>query len=139
MPASERPATDTSSALDGWGAMVAERVRCDLCGREMQHWFDICGDYRRPQAGEQFHLYWCRTDKFGKVFPRPTADEVKGFYDLESYYTHHKADSHKKGAVEQDAAHARWGFFPRLRQHLAWRLDYGGDLGVACLKEFVRS
>src|SRR4051812_44628841 len=115
--------------------MIADRPHCDLCGSDMRHWFDICGDYRRPEHTAPFRLYWCAADKFGKVFPRPAPEEVNKFYELDSYYTHHNPAT----IDHQDGAHWKgrrvWGFLPRLRQHLAWRLDYGSDFGIEYLRE----
>jgi 2-polyprenyl-3-methyl-5-hydroxy-6-metoxy-1,4-benzoquinol methylase len=117
--------------------MIADRPQCDLCGSDMRHWLDICGDYRRPEHGARFRRYWCAADKFGKVFPRPTPEDVNKFYELESYYTHHTPTAVGDPRGQNGNGRSTWGFLARLRQHMAWRLDQGSDFGIEFLRALV--
>ena len=125
--------SEAASTPYGYFALASNhRARCDFCGRDMQYWISVTGDYRRPNAAEEtFHLYWCRQDKFGKIYPRPTADDVPKFYSLDSYYTH-------QSPQEKNGRHDKSGFFQRLRHHLAWRFDFGNELGTNDLSELAR-
>jgi 2-polyprenyl-3-methyl-5-hydroxy-6-metoxy-1,4-benzoquinol methylase len=78
-------------------------------------WVRVPGDWRRPDVNCGFEVYWRSSDGFGQIFPRPDAEDVTGFYDVD-YYTH------------RDSAGARsagTGLVGKLVRHLAWRADRG--------------
>jgi SAM-dependent methyltransferase len=88
----------------------------------MELWLHVPCDWRRPGAGAAYDLFWSSQARFGQLHPRPSRAEVASFYEVD-YYTH--------GDQSSDAARSAKTFFERLREHLAWRLDYGTDITAA--------
>jgi 2-polyprenyl-3-methyl-5-hydroxy-6-metoxy-1,4-benzoquinol methylase len=124
------PLPEPMNAGDGDCIMATDLALCDLCGLDMRAWIEISGDYRRPSATEAFHLYWCQQDKFGKIYPRPTPNQVSGFYEVDSYYTHRPRNGHNESGRTSRG-------IQRLRHHLAWRFDYGSEMGIDQLYELA--
>jgi 2-polyprenyl-3-methyl-5-hydroxy-6-metoxy-1,4-benzoquinol methylase len=81
----------------------------------MRPWLQLSRDWRRPSDARGWQLWWSDAGAFGQIHPRPAPDEIAGFYDLESYYTH---DARTDGARAP-------GLADRLRVALAARLDRG--------------
>jgi len=66
-----------------------------------------------------YPIAWCDRCAFGSIVPRPSADAISTFYDVETYYTH----EHEQ---EQHAEDRR--LLNRLRLRLAWQFDRGVQL-----------
>jgi SAM-dependent methyltransferase len=92
---------------------------CPLTGDPMTFWLHVPCDWRRPEAGAAYDLFWSREARFGQLHPRPSRAEVASFYEVD-YYTHRPPGP--------AAAPPRKGFLERLREHLAWRVDFGSDI-----------
>jgi SAM-dependent methyltransferase len=99
---------------------------CPLTGAPMRFWLRVPCDWRRPGFGAGYDLYWSAPGRFGQLHPRPTADEVAASYEVD-YYTHGGAPvaPHRKRVLE------------RVREHLAWRADFGTDLTAGRLGDLV--
>jgi SAM-dependent methyltransferase len=92
----------------------------------MRFWLRVPCDWRRPELGTGYDLYWSAAGRFGQLHPRPTADEIAAFYEVD-YYTHGEAPVPPR----------RKRFLERAREHLAWRVDFGTDLTAARLGTLV--
>ncbi|WP_439621363.1 class I SAM-dependent methyltransferase [Gemmata sp.] len=97
---------------------------CPLTGGAMAPWMLVPCDWRRPDEGTAYRLYWSAAGQFGQLYPRPAKYEIPAFYDVE-YYTHH-ADVAGGGRGR--------GFLERLRVHLAWRADHGWEVTPETLR-----
>lgn len=86
-----------------------------LSGERMRPWLRVPGDWRRPDAGEAYELYWDDASGFGMLHPRPSAAEVASFY-TDGYYTH--------AATPDEPLVGRFDPLGRL----AWRFDAGVSL-----------
>ncbi len=108
----------------------SQTAECPICSQELNRLFTAPCDYRKPHGS--YDVHWCTSCGYGQVWPRPTRNEVSGFYDLADYYTH-KANTNGKAGRNSDES-----FLDRLRMHISWRLDNGEDLSpndaVALLK-----
>lgn len=80
-------------------------------------WMRVPKDWRRPKEEESYELFWNSQDKFGQLLPRPPAEKVPAFYQVD-YYTHN-ADAKKSASAPS--------FLWRALVHLAWRCDRGVD------------
>jgi SAM-dependent methyltransferase len=99
---------------------------CRLCNTPMRELF-AARDYRRPDDLVERVVLWCDACSYGCVRGSWTPTEVKEFYDVPNYYTHGTAS-------RQEPPSKRESFLDRLRVHLAWRNDFGSDLGPAELE-----
>jgi len=110
----------------------SQTAKCPICSQELNRLFTAPCDYRKPVPHRSYDVHWCTSCGYGQVWPRPTMNEVSGFYDLADYYTH-KANTNGKVGRNSDES-----FLDRVRMHLSWRLDKGEDLSpndaVALLK-----
>ena len=109
-------------------AVSSQAPICPLTGTPMTSWLHVPCDWRRPDAGGAYHLFWSPRARFGQLYPRPSPAEVASFYDID-YYTH-------DGVHESEAEPPAY-FLERLRVHLAWRADRGSDLGAARLRALL--
>jgi SAM-dependent methyltransferase len=91
---------------------------CPLCAGPTRPWLTVPGDWRRPGHLAAYSLVWCDRCRFGRIDPLPAPDDLAAAYAVEEYYTHRPDDTPAAPAT----------FLERLRVHLAWRLDRGGDL-----------
>lgn len=92
---------------------------CPLSNSEMRPWMSVRSDWRLPESGEQFALWWSDSASYGMLFPRPSEEEVAGFYDFAEYYTHHP---------HEEAKHRRaTNFALRVMMAIAYRLDRGHE------------
>ncbi len=101
---------------------------CPLTGERMKFWQHVPCDWRRPNVGSEYNLFWSDKGRFGQLFPRPSPSEVASFYETE-YYTHSDRS--------EESRPRHMGFFARLREHLAWRLDFGTDITPESLAKLV--
>ncbi|WP_448574221.1 class I SAM-dependent methyltransferase [Trichothermofontia sp.] len=100
----------------------SQKATCPICNQELSKSFTASCDYRKPVSNKSYNVYWCSACDYGQVWPRPTKNEVSGFYDLADYYTH-KANTNSKVGGKRDES-----FLERLRLYIAYRLDNGEDL-----------
>ncbi len=73
-------------------------------------------DWRRPDSGKSYELFWDDDNEYGLLHPRPTIDEVTLNYEVSDYYTHSGIDLRKQ------AGNFR-GFSARVLGRLSWQLD----------------
>ena len=95
-------------------------AHCPLCGSGASLRFSVPCDWRKPDIAQTYSVYWCHPCDYGQIWERPTAEEITGFYQLDTYYTHDGGDA------SGDAP--RPSILDKLRVHIAWRLDSGTDL-----------
>jgi 2-polyprenyl-3-methyl-5-hydroxy-6-metoxy-1,4-benzoquinol methylase len=95
----------------------------------MTFWLRVPGDWRRPEVPASYDLFWSPRARFGQLHPRPSRWEVADFYDVD-YYTHEDDSAPREPAKT---------FFERVREHLAWRADYGSDITAGRLKSLAAS
>lgn len=90
----------------------------DLDPNTAAKWCQVPGDWRRPNVPETYDLIWDKTRDYGQVWPRPDAESVTTFYELEEYHTHQldNGQSAKKSGLSQ-----------RIMTRLAWSLDKSND------------
>jgi SAM-dependent methyltransferase len=79
----------------------------------------VPADCKKGSPNQHAELYWCDACEYGSVLPLPSPEEIAEFYQLEQYYT--------QGASHFEAGGKR-GFLDRVREHLAFRLDWGAPL-----------
>lgn len=96
--------------------------RCPLTGAPMRPLMRVDHDWRRPADRKAWPIWWSDNAGFGQIHPRPSAEDVAQFYDLDSYYTH-DGDGARDPAAEARAV----GWMGRLLGKIAWRFDYGID------------
>jgi len=89
---------------------------CPLCGKTMQPWLHVPGDWQLPSSERTFDIYWCADDQFGKVLPTPSPEVMKIHYDVNDYYTRRSQSSE-----EVDTALST----PSLISKIAFRFDRG--------------
>ena len=70
-----------------------ENPICPLDGQPMRRWLVLPGDWRRPQVSARYQLFWSNTSHFGMLHPRPSAEAVTAFYEVDNYYTHGRPKS----------------------------------------------
>jgi SAM-dependent methyltransferase len=87
-----------------------------LSGEPMQPWLHVPVDCVKREPNRFAHVFWCEQSGYGRIHPLPGPGEVAALYDLKAYYTH--GDS-------QFAAGGPESLLDRVRNHLAWRLDFG--------------
>ena len=81
----------------------------------------ICGgQYQFRFAAKGHVLCWCEKCNFGRLSGDFTPENVKSFYHAD-YYTHN---------IDGNSTQLKAGLADRLRDHIAWRCDYGMDFKV---------
>ena len=105
------------------GLSAAPDVRCPLTGAAARLWHHVPCDWRRPGVQASWDLYWFEESSFGFVHPRPRAEDVPGFYQVD-YYTH-----------STPAQEERATLIDRVLRKLAWRADHGVALDEAWLQD----
>lgn len=88
----------------------------DIDPESAEHWLYVPRDWRRPDTDQHFEVLWDTSRSYGQVWPRPSQQEVIGFYDLEAYYTH------LTGADQTDLTIS---FEQKLQTKIAWLADNG--------------
>lgn len=73
-------------------------------------------DWRRPDNGDSYELYWDDNHDYGMLHPRPSVEEVAKYYEISNYYTHSGADIRRKPGSFS-------GIMSRLLGRLTWERD----------------
>ncbi len=84
-------------------------------------WIQVPCDWRRPAVRQGHDILWDKARGFGQVWPRPTPEEVPGFYAMPDYYTHGEAERTSR----------RPGPGQRLLTRLSWMADNGTEPDAA--------
>lgn len=79
-------------------------------------WLDVSCDWRKGPGSPGAQVFWDAERGFGQVWPRPSAEQVAAFYQLDSYYTHVAASA---------ADLVPTSFLYKLLNRLAWSRDNG--------------
>lgn len=93
---------------------MSQRKVCPLCNGPVDAWFEVPGDWRRPQDDATYKLYKCKVDQFGFLLPTPV--DTADFYNIESYYTRSRSSI----SITEEVS-----LLSRIRKHIAWRGDNG--------------
>ena len=90
---------------------------CKICGTPMADWFDVPGDWRKPDKDISFKVQRCSADGFSCVAPDISEETLADHYDISGYYTH-----------APDQADAKRKTVPlafKIMQKIAYNLDFG--------------
>ena len=90
----------------------------DVAPESAKPWLFAPRDWRRPLAQQHFEILWDTARSYGQIWPRPSKEDVVGFYDLEEYYTHGTGAGPKALTT---------GFAQKLQTKLSWLVDNGVD------------
>lgn len=107
---------------------MATAVTCPLSDRPMQPWLSVPVDWRRPHVPQSYELYWCEASQFGMVYPRPTLEDISGFYEVE-YFTHSPA--------AEPSSQPQRSFLEKVKGNLAWRCDFSVPLTDAWWQDLL--
>jgi len=89
---------------------------CPLDDKPMKRWYFIPTDAVSGKPNAFGQIYRCDHCKYAHISPMPSKEQVNEFYRLERYYTH--------GQTQFERGHSV-SLLDRVRQHLAWRADFG--------------
>ena len=81
-------------------------------------WLSVPTDWRRA-GSHGFDVYWSDLLDYGQLLPRPQAEEIASFYDID-YYTH-----------DASGGTRALGFVEKVLPKLAWKADAGIELDDA--------
>lgn len=98
------------------GHAQEETITSPLSGGAMRLLHSIPGDWRRPNDGTTYRLFWNEDDQFGFLTPRPKPEDAHILYDVDGYYTHEETDGWD--ALPQKPSFMKW-----LIKRLAWQRD----------------
>lgn len=93
---------------------------CPICRSSAQPWLTVPCDWMRPHLPHTYQLKRCDACGYGFLWPRPTPEECRNFYDMQDYYTHRPS--------RDEEPHP--SLPARIRKHLAWRLDHSQRMSV---------
>ncbi|EKE43401.1 Methyltransferase type 12 [Oceaniovalibus guishaninsula JLT2003] len=91
----------------------------------MRPWFDVPGDWRKPDSDRSFAIWRCDADGYAGVAPLPPPDVLADHYRIDDYHTHAPA-----GVTR----HRRTTLGFRVLEKLAWF----ADRGVTGLEDLAR-
>lgn len=104
----------------------------------MSHWLHVPGDWRRIDVQERYDLYWCEACRYGQLAPRPEANAVESSYRDADYYTHGDLAGSGRGSADAgEQAGKLQRILERIRDHVAWRADFGRDLTKERVPELI--
>ena len=63
---------------------------CEISPRAATLWLTVPCDWARPAETGEYQLFRDRELDFGQLLPRPDAQEVARFYEIDDYYTHRR-------------------------------------------------
>jgi len=95
----------------------------------MRAWMVVPGDWRRPEVDERYEAVRCDQCGYGLLYPRPTPQQIRAYYDVAEYYTHRRGG---KRPASVPLVH-------RIRRHLAWRCDRSHTLDGELVQRNVQS
>jgi len=95
---------------------------CPLTGEAMRQYLTVPFDWRRPNDGRTWDIWWNDAAKFGQIHPRPQPRDVASFYDIDAYYTH--AERFEPDSVKEKQ---QVGFIGRVLCAIAYRLENGAE------------
>ncbi len=94
---------------------------CPVCGVFATDWMTVPGDWRRPQLDARYDLRWCDGCEHGFLHPPPSLEDTIAAHYLDEYFTHGAfAPEARRGTVLHRLE-------SKVRGHVAWRLDQGGE------------
>ena len=85
--------------------------------QEMRLKMTVPVDWRRPNEGKSYDMYWSDSSQYGQLYPRPTEAEIASFYQVQDYYTHGNNVAPKSKQAKQPR------FFAWLLRRLSWQID----------------
>lgn len=88
-------------------------MNCPACQRAMRPWITMPIDAKKDADTPYGNVVRCSSCGLGMTTPMPRPDEVPGFYDLSSYYTH--GESHMRPLPDT--------LLDKVLVALAWRAD----------------
>lgn len=91
----------------------------DLSQASAQEWLSVPSDWRNSASKTSFDLFWDKDRLYGQVLPRPSAAEIKTFYEIEDYYTHSTV-----ARMETE----RVNLLQKVQTRIAWWCDRGTEL-----------
>jgi SAM-dependent methyltransferase len=112
------------------------RAICPLCQGPMEVWFRLPHIWHQPRGTGSFSAYWCARCGFGSLFPRPSIEELRNYYDNDTYFDRYAGESQEQyqGQIESVPDPS---FLDRVRLHLAWRLDQSQCLDARMIAETI--
>ena len=102
------------------------KPQCPVCGGSFVPHMTMPVDAKTSRDIDYGDIFRCTGCRYGCILPRPTADEIAGFYALDAYYTQGKSHFAPGGEAS---------LLDRLRVHLAWRVDKGREFSPEMLRE----
>ena len=99
-----------------------------LSGRPMRPWLHVPVDCAKREPNRFAQVFWCDQSEYGCVHPLPQPSEVAELYDLAAYYTH-GGNQFARGGADS--------LLDKVRNHLAWRLDFGVQLTPERIHELL--
>src|SRR5262249_12818632 len=109
---------------------------CPLCHGPMEVWYRLPQIWHQPRGTRSFSTYWCARCGFGSLFPRPSIEELRSYYDTDTYFERYAGESQEQ-YQGQIASVPAPSFLDRVRLHLAWRLDRSQGLDPRMIAETI--
>ena len=107
-----------------------------LCHGPTKVWFRLPHIWHLPRGTRSFLAYRCAACGFGSLFPRPSLEELRSYYDGDNYFERYAGESREQfqGQVEKVPDPC---FLDRVRVHVAWRLDQGQRLDAGLIADSI--
>lgn len=99
-----------------------------LSGQPMRPWLHVPVDCAKREPNRFAQVFWCEESGYGRVHPLPEPSEIATLYDLAAYYTH-GGNQFARGGPDS--------LLDKVRNHLAWRLDFGVPLTAERIHELL--
>jgi SAM-dependent methyltransferase len=102
----------------------------------MEVWYRLPHIWHQPRGTRSFSAYWCARCGFGSLFPRPSIEELRSYYDNDTYFERYAGESQEQyqGQIESVPDPS---FLDRVRVHLAWRLDQSQQLDARMIADTI--
>jgi 2-polyprenyl-3-methyl-5-hydroxy-6-metoxy-1,4-benzoquinol methylase len=108
---------------------TSNTVSCPVCSNNAAYYkVSMPIDAKTFKPTPHGKVFECADCNFSFIYPRPTPEDTKHFYDLDSYYTQGKSHFVETGAPS---------FIAKVRTHLAWRADKGETL-IDIIRAYVK-
>jgi SAM-dependent methyltransferase len=109
---------------------------CPLCHGPTEAWFRLPHIWHQPRGTRAFSAYRCITCGFGSLFPRPSPEELRSYYDNDNYFERHDSNFQEQyqGQIERVPEPT---LLDRLRVRLAWQFDQSQPLNAALINDTI--
>jgi 2-polyprenyl-3-methyl-5-hydroxy-6-metoxy-1,4-benzoquinol methylase len=115
---------------------TSQGAACLLCGGPLRVRHQLPHIWHQPKGTRSYAIAWCVNCDFGLLEPRPSQEEINGFYG-DDYFSRYARETNERYQGQTDFTPPRPTLLDRVRVHVAWRSDRGRPLDAPALDKIV--